>query len=215
MHAVYRLPSLSRSLCRVKQYESKLAALNAINSALQKENDKLRAELAEAQDPTTDAGVCVCAAWSYGPRKALTRWQAGLAAQYALAPAWVRPCEDGLKPHIITRSLAYGFGIVPCGCTTIRRLVVIRMHPYHGTACARGQRVRNSWALLVSLTIMPLLTIALYSWCRGGALGAQRGICKAVGRRRCNYPGPEGVLVGCVSAWFGVWGRRRLPLIGD
>lgn len=43
--------------CRVKQYESKLAALNAINSALQKENDKLREELAHAQDPTTDAGA--------------------------------------------------------------------------------------------------------------------------------------------------------------
>jgi hypothetical protein len=41
---------------RVKHYESKLAALNAINSALQKENDKLREELALAQDPTTDAG---------------------------------------------------------------------------------------------------------------------------------------------------------------
>lgn len=41
---------------RVKHYESKLAALNAINSALQKENDKLSEELAVAQDPTTDAG---------------------------------------------------------------------------------------------------------------------------------------------------------------
>lgn len=41
---------------RVKSYEGKLAALNAVNSALQKENDQLRAELDEASAPKTDAG---------------------------------------------------------------------------------------------------------------------------------------------------------------
>lgn len=44
---------------RVKGYESKLAALSAINSALQKENDKLRKDAARL--PVSDAG-----AWSTG-----------------------------------------------------------------------------------------------------------------------------------------------------
>ena len=42
--------------CRVKLYEGKLAALNAINSALQKENGQLRKQLARAEMPETDAG---------------------------------------------------------------------------------------------------------------------------------------------------------------
>lgn len=42
---------------RVKGYEAKLAALNALNSALQKENESLRADLEDAQEPKTDAGM--------------------------------------------------------------------------------------------------------------------------------------------------------------
>ncbi|KAF8062760.1 CRTISO2 [Scenedesmus sp. PABB004] len=38
----------------VKQYEGKLAALSALNSALQKENEELRADLEEASAPKTD-----------------------------------------------------------------------------------------------------------------------------------------------------------------
>ncbi len=40
---------------RTKQYESKIAALQAINSALQKENDKLRKQA--ARDDDSDAGT--------------------------------------------------------------------------------------------------------------------------------------------------------------
>lgn len=43
-------------MCRVKQYEGKLAALSALNSALQKECDQLRDELDEALQPKTEAG---------------------------------------------------------------------------------------------------------------------------------------------------------------
>jgi hypothetical protein len=39
---------LLRCLCSVKSYETKLAALNALNSALQKENEDLRDDLEEA-----------------------------------------------------------------------------------------------------------------------------------------------------------------------
>eukprot|EP00775_Hariotina_reticulata_P007626 gene7626-7828_t len=39
----------------VKQYEAKLAALNALNSALQKENEQLREELDEAVQPKTES----------------------------------------------------------------------------------------------------------------------------------------------------------------
>jgi hypothetical protein len=45
-------------VCRVKQYEGKLAALNAINSALQNENGQLRKQLARAELPENDAGEC-------------------------------------------------------------------------------------------------------------------------------------------------------------
>lgn len=41
---------------RAKQYEAKLAALNAINSALQKENEQLRRDSRNARAPTSDAG---------------------------------------------------------------------------------------------------------------------------------------------------------------
>ena len=41
---------------RVKTYEAKLAALNAVNSALQKENEQLREDLEDAMQPKTDAG---------------------------------------------------------------------------------------------------------------------------------------------------------------
>eukprot|EP00983_Pelagomonas_calceolata_P107469 1159346-Pelagomonas_calceolata.AAC.2 len=40
---------------KVKQFEGKLAALQAINQGLQKENDKLRRELARIDAPPTDA----------------------------------------------------------------------------------------------------------------------------------------------------------------
>lgn len=56
LHEVNLLTDIDLACNRVKQYESKLAALNAINSALQKENDKLRKDLARASMPTTDAG---------------------------------------------------------------------------------------------------------------------------------------------------------------
>jgi len=54
------LSTLSASYpCRFKQYEGKFAALQAINQGLQKENDKLRRELARVDAPITDAGECV------------------------------------------------------------------------------------------------------------------------------------------------------------
>jgi hypothetical protein len=40
----------------VKSYEAKLAALNALNSALQKENEQLREDLEYAQEPRTESG---------------------------------------------------------------------------------------------------------------------------------------------------------------
>jgi len=40
---------------RMKQYEGKLATLTAINGVLQSENDKLKQELEQARNPTTDA----------------------------------------------------------------------------------------------------------------------------------------------------------------
>jgi hypothetical protein len=43
--------------CRVKQYEGKFAALQAISQGLQKENDKLRRELSKVDNPATDAGA--------------------------------------------------------------------------------------------------------------------------------------------------------------
>lgn len=46
--------------CSVKQYEAKLAALNAISSALQKENQQLREELADAAAPRTEDGESPC-----------------------------------------------------------------------------------------------------------------------------------------------------------
>lgn len=48
-------PSAPLSLRRSKSYESKIAALSAINSALQKENDQLRRDA--ARTPLTDAGA--------------------------------------------------------------------------------------------------------------------------------------------------------------
>jgi len=47
---------LQMCFCRVKQYEAKLAALNALNSALQKENEQLREDLDEAVQPKTESG---------------------------------------------------------------------------------------------------------------------------------------------------------------
>jgi hypothetical protein len=40
----------------VKTYEAKLAALNALNSALQKENEQLQEDLEYAQEPKTESG---------------------------------------------------------------------------------------------------------------------------------------------------------------
>lgn len=50
-------PACHHACCRVKTYEKKVAALSAINSGLQKENDKLRKDLAHRAMPTTDAGA--------------------------------------------------------------------------------------------------------------------------------------------------------------
>lgn len=44
------------TLCSVKAYEAKLAALNALNSALQKENEQLRDDLEVALEPKNEPG---------------------------------------------------------------------------------------------------------------------------------------------------------------